>query len=789
MISGVTESDGSDSYILKKAKETFLLDKNRYRYIGIIRLKIDYRILIGPKYAIKTVQKIKKEIRRLFDCRKEKIPNSRCDYFVIDCFDNDELSVIAFSDELLTLFNFLGNIRSIKTSDIKQPYRENGNKKVSEKHVFGLTYLAFGYDTKCGFGEDVVNDNKIVCTIETKPGHRDVFYDYLCGIPNQSPEIQKLGIIDKSMIISGGSNVMFRMPLKNITILEYLCKNQNSIFRRDIRRIKVSLEDIPLPSDQRDLSKISKNHIHAGEKERISISREHFIQVKKLMKEVGVSKMVRERMLALFEFYNLSCQNLLQGFYLNELKPILENVESMIKDMENNPNEDIYSIEKMLNSEITDLENACYDRLHIQNSNHTPLEYSGGIQQYLTSFDFAYKQIYRIFSPNDKDASYVTISGAERASSTRPLFNLNINDIVYPELFIVLVWKEIANFALQTMKKYEEKNNAKDQIKTLNAWYGFTKNEDSFHILWNKIHQSEKLLHDDEISRRIKKIISTELIEYYIKDYVVFHFAFNCNFDLFWHYYFKILLQTTNSYYRLNHINKNHLIHMLLRVFMVAKVASMSEGLAQLQDFLEKHSRIPFDHIWGGEWVECYQKTRLATDEIYSVLEMYGFQEVITYVVGEYEKNVVTQDSPETDIGITQDMLNSAQEKREKMIEKIRDKLYAGQLIQAEPSTDGRYDRFSFLISLFGGYLRAIYSLDFHQGVNCPIKSIPRNQEGEVLLRKRDKAIFDNMIQIPADTTGGFFIPSYTTRKQYFCLRTALYRSLWNYRFMFGEKK
>ena len=80
------------------------------------------------------------------------------------------------------------------------------------------------------------------------------------------------------------------------------------------------------------------------------------------------------------------------------------------------------------------------------------------------------------------------------------------------------------------------------------------------------------------------------------------------------------------------------------------------------------------------------------------------------------------------------------------------------------------------------------YKID-NKGVDTyyPIKSIPRDEDGEIINEwKKETPIFqiisDNMISIPCDTTGGFFLPKFETRERYFALRTVFYRSLWNYR-------
>ena len=114
--------------------------------------------------------------------------------------------------------------------------------------------------------------------------------------------------------------------------------------------------------------------------------------------------------------------------------------------------------------------------------------------------------------------------------------------------------------------------------------------------------------------------------------------------------------------------------------------------------------------------------------------------------------------------------------------------------------------KIDFLPNLFIAYLRAIYHLDNdgkhkkldNYEVTEKIKCMPRDKDGKihnimVFPQKTNDAqlhksnIYDEMIKIPVDPTGGFFIPSYKTRDAYFALRTVFYRSLWNYRFVCAE--
>lgn len=784
VVLGVVENHTDKEPSIDDRANYFLKD-NPKKFIGIARLKINYDILKGK--GLKAVWKIKNRIDKIHN-KKESL-----NYFVMDCYDNDEMTVLAFSDNLMSLFNFLGNIRSITNHNI------GISKNGKEKHVFGLSYLCFGY--KIYNNKDISFSKKdkkyyLNCTVETKPGHRDVFYNKLKEEYLKTEESQKnksFNIESLSTNISGGSTVSFSFPINKISVFEKLCRDEKGFIYRDARNIKVSLKDLINDDEsKRELAEINENHEKTNNYDKkAAIDRKYFADVKKNMKEVGVSKIVRERLLALMEFYNLSYQNILQQAYLEELKPVFLKTKTILEEMGNNPQEDLNSIENALNEIITDLENACYDRLHTQKNGFPPLEYSGGIQQHLTSFDFAYKQIYNsFFSSSDQDKPYyLTISGAERASSKRIIFNLNINDILFPEMFIVLVWKEIANFANPIQKTYdttEEDAEFKKKLELYNTWNAIISKKQPFSVIQERFEHSDKMMHGDDTWETIKSLFyEKNLVEYFIKDWFVFRFAFGTSYQLLWHFYLKIFLQTTTVYSKLNHVDNKHLILMLLRLFMIAKLSGDKES----KKIVEENEKTPFDSIIGPQWIECYKKTLDATDEIYTALEMFDFKKMVGTSIDNSTK------------------LNS--NNRETIIDYILNYLDK-EIIQEDKSIMEKID---FLPNLFIAYLFATYLLDNYLLDNdeetdnldnnektkkrIKIKCMPRESTG-IIYNKMEldkdenrqnsiRDIYNCMIKIPVDPTGGFFIPSHKTREAYFALRTVFYRSLWNYRFVCAE--
>lgn len=764
VISGVTETEDKKGFTLvEKAKNTFLKQNERFHFIGIIRLKINHELLLndkGNKGGVQVLRDIRSFVKNKL---KEKCKID--EYISMDCFDNDEMTIIAFSNDLLNLYNFLGEIRSItnKQLGIECVEEDKNTKKQTsvEKHVFGSALLCFGYDVGYNLSKDItIADFKMNCLIETKAGHRDDLYSYL----DKNKEIFSITNVFKT--ITGGCSIIATFPLNQIIEVERMCK-EDTAFLENIRRMKVVLLDV---DKDRFLSEVRAEHASSKDYTKHKISKEDINKTKDLMKKVGLSKLVRERLMALFELYNNSCQNLLQLFYLEELKSTMLSFIGMIDGMRKRK-ERITEIESTLNAEISNMENAIYDRLHRQKHNQPPLEYSGGIQQYLTSFDYAYKYISRVFSPNES-TGYVTITGAERASSARFLFNLNINDIVFPELFITTAWKEVANFAIKLIENYNKKTitdtYAKGYFQDLEIWNQFSQNEESFNILKNRIIHSNTVLSNDKTSEILVELMDRELLMYFFKDYIVFHFAFQENYQMMWYYYFKTMLQTTICYCQLNVIDRKHFVHMLMRLFMVGLLSDKKTD----RDFIDEQTRVPFDHLVSDLWMKDYTKTWIIAKDVFDNLEQYGFKQMNKGFI-QYKEQNIKELCLDKDVEIEiQDRIEERKTRVSTMIEAFKQ----GQVVDV-----GKGSR-DYIICLFYAYLETLYIMDNY---DKSIKSIPRNSKGDVIEftdSKKDD-FFSNSISILVDPTGGFFVPSSEIRKEYFQIRTVLYRSLWNYRF------
>lgn len=841
VVTGVTEVKEGESTINKKASNTFLRQNERYPFVGIIRLKIDHRILLGEgekdRGGIKVIRAIKEKIHNVFkDELDEKIVKDsdvKSDYLVVDCFDNDEMTIVAFSNSVKFLIQFLGNVRNIKTDVAEDQDKEDNivyyDKKgiLREKHVFSYTYISFGYDVDKDESEaekyflESNGDEKEItlnCLIETRPGHRDAFKHYLT---NEFKHKDIIGVGEK--IASGGSVLKATIKLHEIHKLEKLCKEKETA--QDVRKMRVSLQD-PINEGKPD-----ELLNHAENFKSKVIDKKIIEALKQEMKSVGVSKIVRDRLLALFELYDSSRRNLIQTLYFEELSGIVDIFSSIIYDLKKNPNIDIKTIEDILDGEITNMENACYDRIHNRKYAENLLEYSGGIQQHLTAFGYAYNKINTIISGGeDNKDRYTIITGADRVSSERTHLNLNINHILFPELFVTTVWKEASNKGikalgsymyadvLKVLKKYEaigvtEEGAIRANKKfmdVLETWHIFAKSESSFSHIKNLILQeTHMLLENDETFNEFRRIMDENLLLYFMKDYIVSHFAFQRDFEKMWYFSFKILLQTTNCYQRLGIIKRKHLIYMLLRLFMVGLRLDNVNKNAKCEHFIQAQMYKPFDSVLQECWYECYKKTYKIAECLFRILNDYGFVEISEYQVSmcerNAEKNLTKEEKKATEVysRVFGDALAKYEtlcldlfiklnkecvEKRKGIIKRFENCYEKIVLIDNEGCNS-----FDFLICLLSSFVSEIYNIDGDiKGKYYPIKSIPRNGLGDIIDEwgsgsAINKELCENMINIPCDTTGGFFIPQAKTREKYFALRTVFYRSLWNYRMKDGK--
>lgn len=771
-------------------------------------MKLDHRVLIGNgndlTHSIKRrVEDIKNTLSQNDEVKKFKLDKVNLESIIVDSYDNDELLLLAFADSIRLLDIYLKEIRRITCSDLKDiQWAGEGIK-----HVCASCHMSYGYHIDFSFSKpsDVFmpwnhkmdDDFFVNCLIETKPGHRNEFCNCLEQIKKERFGLDELKL---NKTVTGGSIVHLQIPIATVENLHSMTCTNEGLFHDHVRRIKLTLNDGQITTKNQE-----KNTSHyccgQGEKNLIGVDKIRLIREK--LTRLGVSKIVRERLMALLDLYNDCGRNKLQSYYFEQMADVVLNIDKVLSDFEKDENESLLKIENELTEEINAFETAFYNRMNNKMTPNAVLEYGGGIQQFLQAFGYAYREIVRIISPLEASKQYSLITGVSKESSIRTHTELNINHIIYPQLFSITTWKEASNFSVHILDDY--KYNASDAerisplVASFNAFKKIIENQKVFEQAANGLLDMTEMSKSDPVFLTLDSLMTRETLKYTFHDYIVYHFAFQRDFSLMWRYYFKIFLQTTSVYSRRGIVKKKAFVFMLLRLFVVGLREEDVLRRGMIDEFLKEQTKSPFDPLLVKLWIECFDKVYAAAKSIILRLQTFNFIEVseellihIEYEMmmpkGEKQKYLakylfgcMRKKEGNGRIG----MLNAILEARSINIDILCKAICNYSLDYTKFASKNIFSPDN-VVCLLSSFIICIDQLDREGKSKEVLKSVPRNFDGGI-----DDIVFREMISsasnILSDTTGGFMIPDHEVRKRYFAYRTVLYRTLWDLSYRTGQ--
>lgn len=810
-------------YLRERADQTFLLPKEekRYPFIGIIRIKLEYSHLQGrgsllTTYIKKRIEELKERVIDTLKAERPDVKEIHLQSIVVDAHDNDEMFAVAFSNSIHTLDIYLKEIRRISVSDLG--LLEQGDITPT-RHVCASCHMSYGYHIDFSFKHpddggfmkwDQENDwipgghesaFLVNCLIETKPGHRQDFCNYL----NTRAASFSKEFFSFSKTVTGGSIVHVRIPLEGVETLHDLAADSSSEFKTHIRRIKLTLSDNhqhfkELPAEgYPPAEEMERRNTNCEGETIVNLLDNEFIQrAKNALTVLGISKIVRERFLSLLDLFNDCGRNKLHLSYFKQLKPAVENVNKILNDFLES-DEPLLKIENVLNDEISALETAFYNRMHNKMTPNTVLEYGGGIQQFLQAFGFAYREVVSVLCPEEAPNNYTMVTGVSKESSQRTHTELNINHIIYPQLFCVTTWKEASNFTLRlldgdrVLNKQDNDPTIVETKREFEIFRQFIKNQDAFEEVLNLMISQTDLMRSDPVYRLLKTILSRETIKYSVHDYLLYHFAFRRDFELMWRYYFKIFLQTPSVYQRRGVVSKKAFLFELLRLMLVAYRENNPLRRQRIDAFLENQRTLPFDYLLSSVWFESFEKIKSVAKNICNNLQSYGYTAMSDYVIIQTEYQILKPGNKLENIprflidgfdfknrkpSDVNDILNLLLVNRDRFVKSL-----------ATHIEDGSFDDSvfnSFLkspectISLMNAFLVVIDNLDRKGKSRIETSTVPRDYKNGEIDYDVIQEILPLSSNILADPIGGFIIPDHAIRKEYFSFRTLLYRTLWN---------
>lgn len=795
------EDQNNDGYLRRRAEDTFLRDSTDtpdkcYPFLGIIRMKLDHKLLISNGSRLTRLIKNKTEQvkRQLLEevCGNGGVEHG-LETIAVDSYDNDEILVLSFANSIMLLDKYLRKIRRVSCQDLPELNWEGQGIK----HVCASCHVSYGYHLDFSFENpdqkympwDSDRDKEffVNCLIETKPGHGKEFCKQLRDM--KSCDLSVIGGIP-SRTMTGGSIVQVQIPIYKVKTLQELAngKIQADFFHVHVRRIKLTLGAKGKAWDTH------RNKHYSKENPGDLIDSETILNIRDKLTELGVSKIVRERMMALFELYNDCGRSKLQSYYFEQMKDVVQNIGNILDDFIQDESESLLEIEQELTEEINAFETAFYNRMNNKMTPNTVLEYGGGIQQFLQAFGYAHKELVRVISPTEASKQYSLITGVSKESSIRTHTELNINHIIYPQLFSVTSWKEASNFSIHiiddfnlTSSDFKNYKQVMSIIQSFRSFKHLIHDSAAFNREAVSILSMANVDESDTLYPTFRSLVSRELLKYSFHDYLLYHFVFQRDYEMMWKYYLKIFLQTTGVYARRGIVKRTAFVHILLRLFLVALREEDVARKTKINAFLKIIHDRPFDYLLTQLWAECYSKVKDVARSMCMKLQSYNFTDVSEEIVLDVEYQMLCEgdghaeyllESLDPTDRLKSKAINCILEARKANISQLCNSIknYSMDVSLFKSSNLNSPDN---VICLLSAFLICVDELDGHGNDGEGIKTVPRISCGKI-----DEELFRDMLSnssyILADPTGGFMIPDHEVRKHFFAYSTVLYRTLWD---------
>lgn len=117
-------SSSEQDSLKKQASSTFLKEANRFPFIGITNYKVNNGLLIGN--GVELLELIKQRLHRL---KREMKDKYEIELICVDCFSNNELTVVYFANKLSSISYFTNETRMLQ---LKQLATNDNQEKVNK---------------------------------------------------------------------------------------------------------------------------------------------------------------------------------------------------------------------------------------------------------------------------------------------------------------------------------------------------------------------------------------------------------------------------------------------------------------------------------------------------------------------------------------------------------------------------------------------------------------------------------------------------------------------------------
>lgn len=467
----------SQTYMTMGKYEDYLLEEwkkinlNTNNAIAIVQLKINTGLLAGC--GIKLVE----DIFELLGTESMQIENK----LILFGIGWNEITILYFGNEFDQMIDIIIRIRDLKVSNLKSARNidylkncfintfENNGNYLFNSHIFAHTYTTFGYKNLAKVKQS--DKIKVETRLFTKPGHTaSIIQSFqMANLKNEDIVFRKIiGMGDICCELNIDEYIEFQKIVS--TLGDHINKTHSTLL-----------------IDKFDYGdECSKEHIYFHSNLiKLGFDRKKIEELHKNLTYEGIPVVISDRVENLFIKFNHAITDpVMFGFFIG-LKPLLNKILEDAKQYERRINRKSNSLDrinilleqsKILEQAFFNRYGTNYDMSEIPDWN---VDFSGGFQQLIISYEYAYSKLCEIQYLQYSNNSYhqtnegviVYIKGSQKIESNKQSLRLNTFHLLNPELFAAIATHEAANWGfsnfLKFYKRLELKIISKKSVKTI----------------------------------------------------------------------------------------------------------------------------------------------------------------------------------------------------------------------------------------------------------------------------------------------------------------------------------
>jgi len=760
VITGPTPQFKPDDRMVQIAARTFLTEE-RAPLFAMSLLKLNNVLLLGNgTELLRTVIRFIHAV-----AKRQNAERKNMHWILLESYAANEITLLVFTSSYSAAAELITTVREARMRDLLQ----SGNKVLSEEEGTRLRQNCMLADlTASGFTSADVLDASLFIDTESYFG-----FDFRLLNPIHRSLLERIDSDDSMDLLCQWS---VRPGYLQSSIHELrndsevtTCVGRGDLFERAkglstrnmIQQVLDSLEPDSPPRHARrrqTMPAMAETVVHSlGINEPLQreyieadlglmcFSVANITEIQNRLRAVWAPKILTAKVLNAFTNFNDGILDpALYGYFI-ELLPLMELIQKTVVEWEKPQDKaDLglicATLEKVTDNFERAYRNRFYNSYRMGDITDFNLDFKGGIQQLISSFDAAYKAI---CSELGRPESFVYVAGSPGVYSTRYEVRLNYYHVFQPEIFASIANHEAANFYFTRFTESPPPFASACELAA--AQTSSVRDKTSGSVL-RKLDEMRSSSNAKQ--RTLLRFVTQPLFNYVFVDLLALYFGYNRNGRLWSYWYWAYFAQNSDAYSRAGKVDEQQIVNFMLRMLWIQRIAQVDETESI------KFGMEVFDNLFCA-WQPILNRF---LDWLWTEHELSSWNtEVVAYVESKFRAMYQSSEN-ETIDQITQRLEQGAVE--------LWTKLERGETCQYFRKDDK--SSFKFTEQILYAYLSLIKDR-FGDGDIL----LDRSDDGHPTIRPSSaKALFDPI--------GGIFTHDPRTRRERFRYRAGLTMSLWD---------